>query len=81
MAATHLDHLHDHAAMYAGVRPEYSPDGRLHRHRVLDGSAAASYTTWAHNSPHHAHRMNNGGWTRPRRMLSWPRTAVEASAG
>jgi hypothetical protein len=72
MSRRRTEHAHDHATWHPPVRVEYSEDGRLHRHRLEEPGLAVRYTTWAHNTPHHAHRLPDGAWTRPRRDLLPP---------
>lgn len=77
MAARHLDKVHEHPTWSPAVRPEYSEEGRLHRHRVVEGGRAVRYTTWAHNSPAHQHRLPDGAFTRPRIDLNPPEWTAE----
>jgi hypothetical protein len=58
--------IHSHRSWDLQVVCEYSEEGRLHRHRVLDAAGAVRFTTWEHNTPAHQHRLPNGAWTRPR---------------
>lgn len=80
MPQRHLEQVHGHRTIDQQIRLEYSEDGRLHRHRVVDTNQAVRYTTWAHNSPAHQHRLPNGSWTRPRFGLTPPEVARAAGA-
>lgn len=72
MSARQHDQLHDHQTWHSRVRAESSEDSRLHRHRVIEPGTAVRYTTWAHDTGAHAHRLPDGAWTRPRRSLTPP---------
>jgi hypothetical protein len=60
------EELHGHATWGPHLRAEYAADGKLHRHRIADRHASPRFTSWAHNTPAHSHRLPDGAWTRPR---------------
>ncbi len=72
MPARNLAQVHSHRSWDLQVRQEYTEDGRLHRHRVIDAGGATRYTGWQHNTKSHQHRLPNGAWSRPRHDLSPP---------
>jgi hypothetical protein len=72
MAQRHLDQVHVHPTWEPRIRPEYSEDGRLHRHRLVDLGREVRFTTWEHNTESHQHRLPDGAWTRPRLDLNPP---------
>jgi hypothetical protein len=72
MAQRHLDLVHVHPTWQPRIKPEYSEDGRLHRHRLIEPGRAVRFTTWAHNTPAHQHRLPDGAFTRPRLDLNPP---------
>ena len=74
------DQAHKHASWHLLVRAEYSEDGALHRHRIVGPDRAVRYTTWAHNTSAHAHRLPDGAWTRPRVDLTPPAAVPVAAA-
>ena len=65
-----LDNLHNHATWSPRLREEYCEDGRLHRHRIIDDAGAVHFTSWAHNTPAHHHRLPDGAWARPKTDLN-----------
>jgi hypothetical protein len=67
-----VDQLHTHKSIMLQVRAEYSEDGRLHRHRVHGSPDGIMYSSWAHNTESHQHRLPDGAWTRPRTALNPP---------
>lgn len=74
MSPHRVDQSHDHETWHlGGVRSENCESGRLHRHRVQDAGPATRYTTWAHDTPQHTHRLPDGAWTGRRRSLVHPR--------
>jgi hypothetical protein len=79
MAYRQFDNVHGHRTLDQHVRTEYSEDGRLHRHRVVERGVTARYTTWAHNTKAHQHKMPDGSWTRPRFDLNPPEILPVAS--
>jgi hypothetical protein len=72
MAQRHLDLVHVHPTWNPRVKPEYTEDGRLHRHRLIEPGRAVRFTTWAHNTEAHQHRLPDGAFTRPRLDLNPP---------
>lgn len=72
MAQRHLDLVHVHPTWSPRIKPEYSEDGRLHRHRLIEPGRAVRFTTWAHNTEAHQHRLPDGAFTRPRLDLNPP---------
>ena len=72
MAQRHLDRVHAHPTWNPRVKPEYSENGRLHRHRLIEPGRAVRFTTWSHNTEAHSHRLPDGAFTRPRMDLNPP---------
>ena len=70
MTAERIDLSHDHRAWQGQVRPENCEPGTLHRHRVIDRVPGTRFTTWAHDTPQHTHRLPDGAWTDHRRSLT-----------
>ena len=79
MSKRFFDQLHDHLTWKGATQPEYSEDGRLHRHRILEPGGVVRFTAWEHNKRTHTHRLPDGAWSRPRRDLNPPRPAVAAA--
>lgn len=72
MAQRHLDLVHVHPTWEPRIKPEYSEEGRLHRHRLIEPGRQVRFTSWAHNTPAHQHRLPDGAFTRPRLDLNPP---------
>lgn len=72
MPGRRSDQYHRHRSPDMPVRLEYAEEGRLHRHRVDGEGLTNHYTTWAHNTPSHQHRLPDGSFARPREDLTPP---------
>lgn len=72
MATYLFDNLHNHATWGPQLSHAVEDDGRLHRHRVAGAEAHPVFTTWAHNTPAHSHRLPDGSWSRPRTVARPP---------
>jgi hypothetical protein len=72
MGQRHLDLVHMHPTWAPRVKPEYTEDGRLHRHRLVEPGRQVRFTSWTHNTSSHQHRLPDGAFTRPRMDLNPP---------